>query len=91
MTEKSGSTPDERRNTMSKVADLKNALTELFRKGTEVGYTETEIDEFLEDIDYQGVASAALRSMMTSLPSTFCAARYAFRAFVVREATEIKT
>ena len=23
---------------MSKVADLKNALTELFRKGTEVGY-----------------------------------------------------
>ena len=38
MTEKSGSTKDERRNTMSKVADLKNALTELFRKGTEVGY-----------------------------------------------------
>ena len=37
MTEKSGSTKDERRNTMSKVSDLKNALTELFRKGTEVG------------------------------------------------------
>lgn len=36
MTEKSGSTSDERRNTMSKVADLKNALTELFRKGMTV-------------------------------------------------------
>ena len=37
---------------MSKVTELENALTELFRKGTEVGYSETEIDEFLEDIDY---------------------------------------
>ena len=37
---------------MNKVTELENALTELFRKGTEVGYSETEIDEFLEDIDY---------------------------------------
>lgn len=40
---------------MNKVTELENALTELFRKGTEVGYSETEIDEFLEDIDYDTV------------------------------------
>lgn len=33
---------------MSRVTELEKALTTLFRKGTEVGYTETEIDEFLE-------------------------------------------
>ena len=38
---------------MSRVTELEKALTTLFRKGTEVGYTETEIDEFLENIDYQ--------------------------------------
>ena len=37
---------------MSRVTELEKALTTLFRKGTEVGYTETEIDEFLENIDY---------------------------------------
>ena len=37
---------------MSRVTELEKALTALFRKGTEVGYTETEIDEFLENIDY---------------------------------------
>ena len=37
---------------MNKVTELENTLTELFRKGTEVGYSETEIDEFLENIDY---------------------------------------
>ena len=36
---------------MSRVTELEKALTTLFRKGTEVGYTETEIDEFLENID----------------------------------------
>ena len=56
---------------MSKVSDLKNALTELFRKGTEVGYTETEIDEFLEDIDYHTLLQAVWDSAETV---------YAFRA-----------
>lgn len=37
---------------MSRVTELEKALTTLFRKGTEVGYAETEIDEFLENIDY---------------------------------------
>ena len=37
---------------MSRVTELEKALTTLFRKGTEIGYTETEIDEFLENIDY---------------------------------------
>ena len=37
---------------MSRVTELEKALTTLFCKGTEVGYTETEIDEFLENIDY---------------------------------------
>ena len=50
---------------MSKVADLKNALTELFRKGTEVGYTETEIDEFLEGIDYHTLLQAVWDSAET--------------------------
>ena len=50
---------------MSKVADLKNALTELFRKGTEVGYTETEIDEFLEGIDYHTLLQAVWASAET--------------------------
>ena len=50
---------------MSKVADLKNALTELFRKGTEVGYTETEIDEFLEGIDYHTLLQAVRDSAET--------------------------
>ena len=39
--------------TVSRVTELEKALTTLFRKGTEVGYTETEIDEFLENIDYK--------------------------------------
>ena len=43
---------------MSKVTELENALTSLFRKGTEVGYTETEIDEFLENIDYHALLQA---------------------------------
>ena len=40
---------------MSRVTELEKALTTLFRKGTEVGYTETEIDEFLENIDYHAL------------------------------------
>ena len=44
---------------MSRVTELEKALTTLFRKGTEVGYTETEIDEFLENIDYSGSADRA--------------------------------
>ena len=43
---------------MSRVTELENALTTLFRKGTEVGYTETEIDEFLENIDYHALLQA---------------------------------
>ena len=39
---------------MSRVTELEKALTTLFRKGTEVGYTETEIDEFLENINDLG-------------------------------------
>ena len=30
---------------MSRVTELEKALTTLFRKGTEVGYTETEIED----------------------------------------------
>ena len=44
--------------TMSRVTELEKALTTLFRKGTEVGYTETEIDEFLENIDYHALLQA---------------------------------
>ena len=40
---------------MSRVTELETALAELFRKGTEVGYTETEIDDFLENIDYHAL------------------------------------
>ena len=47
---------------MSRVTELEKALTTLFRKGTEVGYTETEIDEFLENIDYSADKSAFLPS-----------------------------
>ena len=46
---------------MSRVTELEKALTTLFRKGTEVGYTETEIDEFLENIDYHVSRPAASR------------------------------
>ena len=42
---------------MSRVTELEKALTTLFRKGTEVGYAETEIDEFLENIDYHAPVS----------------------------------
>ena len=50
---------------MSKVTELENALTELFRKGTEVGYSETEIDEFLEDIDYDTLLQAVWNNAET--------------------------
>lgn len=43
---------------MSRVTELEKALTTLFRKGTEVGYAETEIDEFLENIDYHALLQA---------------------------------
>ena len=43
---------------MSRVTELEKVLTTLFRKGTEVGYTETEIDEFLENIDYHALLQA---------------------------------
>lgn len=43
---------------MSRVTELEKALTTLFCKGTEVGYTETEIDEFLENIDYHALLQA---------------------------------
>lgn len=46
---------------MSRVTELEKALTTLFRKGTEVGYTETEIDEFLENIDYAHLYAAPRR------------------------------
>lgn len=50
---------------MNKVTELENALTELFRKGTEVGYSETEIDEFLEDIDYDTLLQAVWNNAET--------------------------
>ena len=50
---------------MKKVIELENALTELFRKGTEVGYSETEIDEFLEDIDYDILLQAVWNNAET--------------------------
>ncbi len=45
---------------MSRVTELEKALTTLFRKGTEVGYTETEIDEFLENIELSRPAASRL-------------------------------
>ena len=48
---------------MSRVTELEKALTTLFRKGTEVGYTETEIDEFLENIDYLWLSGAKSQGM----------------------------
>ena len=43
---------------MNRVIELENALAALSQKGTEVGYTETEIDDFLEDIDYDTLLQA---------------------------------
>lgn len=43
---------------LTQLTELEKALTTLFRKGTEVGYTETEIDEFLENIDYHALLQA---------------------------------
>lgn len=56
---------------MSRVTELEKALTTLFRKGTEVGYTETEIDEFLENIDYHALP-CAIPTTNTSSPSMSC-------------------
>ena len=50
---------------MNKVTELENTLTELFRKGTEVGYSETEIDEFLENIDYDTLLQAVWNNAET--------------------------
>ena len=50
---------------MSKVTELENALTSLFRRGTEVGYTETEIDKFLENIDYHTLLQAVWNNAET--------------------------
>ena len=50
---------------MNKVTELENALTKLFRKGTEVGYSETEIDDFLEDIDYDTLLQAVWNNAET--------------------------
>ncbi len=50
---------------LSKVTELENTLTELFRKGTEVGYSETEIDEFLENIDYDTLLQAVWNNAET--------------------------
>ena len=52
--------------TMSRVTELEKALTTLFRKGTEVGYTETEIDEFLENIDYHALLQAVWNKAETA-------------------------
>ena len=53
---------------MSRVTELEKALTTLFRKGTEVGYTETEIDEFLENIDYHALLQAVWNKAETVYP-----------------------
>ena len=50
---------------MNKVIELENALTGLFRKGTEVGYSETEINEFLAKIDYDTVLQAVWNNAET--------------------------
>ncbi len=50
---------------MNKVIELENALTGLFRKGTEVGYSETEIDEFLAKIDYDTLLQAVWNNAET--------------------------
>ena len=54
---------------MSRVTELEKALTTLFRKGTEVGYTETEIDEFLENIDYHALLQAVGTRLKRSMPT----------------------
>ena len=51
---------------MSRVTELEKALTTLFRKGTEVGYTETEIDEFLENIDYHALLKRSMPTAQTA-------------------------
>ena len=50
---------------MNKAIELENALTGLFRKGTEVGHSETEIDELLEDIDYDTLLQAVWNNAET--------------------------
>ena len=64
---------------MSKVTELENALTELFRKGTEVGYSETEIDEFLEDIDYRKDTSYDAMDIYDALDELYSANFSGFR------------
>ena len=54
---------------MSRVTELEKALTTLFRKGTEVGYTETEIDAFLENIDYHALLQAVWNRLRRSMPT----------------------
>ena len=55
---------------MSRVTELEKALTTLFRKGTEVGYTETEIDEFLENIDYPSALQMSEKTIHLSPASS---------------------
>lgn len=65
MTGKSGIAKRLEGFTMNKVIELENALTGLFRKGTEVSYSETEIDEFLAKIDYDTLLQAVWNNAET--------------------------
>ena len=63
---------------MSRVTELEKALTTLFRKGTEVGYTETEIDEFLENIDYHALLQAVWNKAETVYAQVYVPLRLFF-------------
>lgn len=50
---------------MTKVEELELAITNLFHQGTEVGYTESEIDAFLDGIDFPALLQAVWNNSET--------------------------
>ena len=50
---------------MNKATELENALTDLFRKGMKLGYTSSEISEYLDEIDFNTLLQAVWNNAET--------------------------
>ena len=50
---------------MNKTMELENALTDLFRKGMKLGYTSSEISEYLDEIDFNTLLQAVWNNAET--------------------------
>ena len=50
---------------MNKATELENALTDLFRKGMKLGYTSSEISEYLDGIDFNTLLQAVWNNAET--------------------------